>query len=171
MRSWCQLDRGLEAPAPSRGSSAPKDSQLCCPVGLWLLPGAGASGCGSASRGCNMSIPLYVQCAENDQILPVLIQAIGIISEENFFCIYKRISLVSQISPCGSHWALCIHYRHHYAPENGWRIFQTYSNVVGLVTITDCLSAKAFEKLHVQRSCMAPRLMTLSYLSLCCMGR
>ncbi|KAB1252323.1 Trafficking protein particle complex subunit 9, partial [Camelus dromedarius] len=98
MRSWCQLDRGLEAPAPSRGSSAPKDSQLCCPVGLWLLPGAGASGCGSA-RGCNMSIPLYVQCAENDQILPVLIQAIGIISEENFFCIYKRISLPSRHAP------------------------------------------------------------------------
>ncbi|XP_074232450.1 trafficking protein particle complex subunit 9-like [Camelus bactrianus] len=108
-------------------------------------------------RGCNMSIPDYVQCAENDQILPVVIQAVGIISEENFFCIYKRISLVSQISPCGSQWALCIHYRHHYAPENGWRNFQTHSNVVGLVTITDCLSAKAFEKLHVQRSCMAPR--------------
>ncbi|XP_074203968.1 trafficking protein particle complex subunit 9-like isoform X2 [Camelus bactrianus] len=118
-----------------------------------------------------MSIPDYVQCAENDQILPVVVQAIGIISEENFFCIYKRISLVSQISPCGSHWALCIHYRHHYAPENGWGIFQTHSKVVGIVTIADCLSAKAFEKLHVQRSCMAPRLMTLSSLSLCCMGR
>ncbi|XP_032347928.1 trafficking protein particle complex subunit 9-like [Camelus ferus] len=104
-----------------------------------------------------MSIPDYVQCAENDQILPVVVQAIGIISEENFFCIYKRISLVSQISPCGSHWALCIHYRHHYAPENGWGIFQTHSKVVGLVTIADCLSAKAFEKLHVQRSCMAHR--------------
>ncbi|XP_072828320.1 trafficking protein particle complex subunit 9-like [Vicugna pacos] len=48
MRSRCQLDRGLEAPAPSRGS-APMASQLCRPVGLWLLPGAGASGCGSAS--------------------------------------------------------------------------------------------------------------------------
>ncbi|XP_072814117.1 uncharacterized protein [Vicugna pacos] len=47
MRSCCQLDRGLEAPAPSRGS-APMASQLCRPVGLWLLPGAGASGCGSA---------------------------------------------------------------------------------------------------------------------------
>ncbi|XP_072832762.1 uncharacterized protein [Vicugna pacos] len=48
MRSRCQLDRGLEAPAPSRGS-APMASQLCRPVGLWLLPGAGASDCGSAS--------------------------------------------------------------------------------------------------------------------------
>ncbi|XP_072826850.1 uncharacterized protein [Vicugna pacos] len=52
MRSCCQLDRGLEAPAPSRGS-APMASQLCRPVGLWLLPGAGASGCGSA-RGCSL---------------------------------------------------------------------------------------------------------------------
>ncbi|XP_074203994.1 trafficking protein particle complex subunit 9-like [Camelus bactrianus] len=95
----------------------------------------------------------------------------GIISEDNFFCIYKRISLVSQISPCGSQWALCIHYWHHYAFENGWSDFQTHRTVVGLVTITDCLSAKAFEKLHVQRSCMAPRLMNLSSLSLCCMGR
>ncbi|XP_072813748.1 uncharacterized protein [Vicugna pacos] len=111
----------------------------------------------SVARSCNMSIPDYMQCAENDQILPVVDQPVGIISEENFFCIYKRISLVSQISPCGSHWALCIHYRHHYVPENGWSEFQTHSKVVGLVTITDCLSAKAFEKLQVQRSCMAPR--------------
>ncbi|XP_072813920.1 trafficking protein particle complex subunit 9-like [Vicugna pacos] len=149
------LDRGLEAPAQSPGST-PKASQLCRPLGLWLLPGAGASGCGSA-RGCNMSIPHYVQCAENDQNLPVMVKAFGIISEENFFCIYKRISLVRQISPCGSQWALCIHYRHHYAPENEWRNFQTHCKVVGFVTITDCLLAKAFEKLHVQRSCMAPR--------------
>ncbi|XP_072832759.1 uncharacterized protein [Vicugna pacos] len=58
MRSRCQLDRGLEAPAPSRGS-APMASQLCRPVGLWLLPGAGASDCGSA-RGwsllCNSTL-------------------------------------------------------------------------------------------------------------------
>ncbi|XP_072828326.1 uncharacterized protein [Vicugna pacos] len=58
MRSRCQLDRGLEVPAPSRGS-APMASQLCRPVGLWLLPGAGASGCGSA-RGwsllCNSTL-------------------------------------------------------------------------------------------------------------------
>ncbi|XP_072813916.1 uncharacterized protein [Vicugna pacos] len=71
MRSCCQLDRGLEAPAPSRGS-APMASQLCRPVGLWLLPGAGASGCGSArsrlaawallprlrARGCNSQLLL-----------------------------------------------------------------------------------------------------------------
>ncbi|XP_072808816.1 uncharacterized protein [Vicugna pacos] len=47
---WVPADRALEAPAPSRGS-APKASQLCSPVSLWLLPGAGASGCGSARWG------------------------------------------------------------------------------------------------------------------------
>ncbi|XP_072799625.1 uncharacterized protein [Vicugna pacos] len=284
MRSCCQLDRGLEAPAPSRGS-APMASQLCRPVGLWLLPGAGASGCGSARgwsllcnssladvmvvsvlvgsylgnprshadspesfgvtelsstagrpftkrrthkqtlstspsspspreplfclcgfacaehfmqieslhankpgdevleqgivtslamladpedgrlmswrtifpKACNMSIPDYVQCAEDHQTLPVVVQTMEIISEENFFCIYQLLTSVSHISPCGSQWTLCIHYRHRYVPENGWSVFQKHRKVVGLVTITDCLSAKALEKLHVQRSCMAPR--------------
>ncbi|XP_074219372.1 trafficking protein particle complex subunit 9-like isoform X4 [Camelus bactrianus] len=118
-----------------------------------------------------MNIPDYVQCAEDHQTLPVVVQPVGIISEENFFCIYKRISLVRQIIPCGSQWALCIHYSQHYAAENGWSDFQTHRKVVGLVTITDCLLAKTFEKLHVQRSCMAPRSMTLGSLSLCCMGR
>ncbi|KAB1251247.1 Trafficking protein particle complex subunit 9 [Camelus dromedarius] len=77
-----------------------------------------------------MSIHDYVQCAEEYETLPVVVQP-GV---------------------------LCMHYRHHYAPENGWSGFQTYRKVVGLVTITDCLSAMAFERLHVQRSCMAPRL-------------
>nr|XP_031531302.1 trafficking protein particle complex subunit 9-like [Vicugna pacos] len=95
-------------------------------------------------RACNMSIPDYVRCAEDYETLPVVVQPVGIISEENFFCIYKRTSSVSQISPCGSQWALCIHYRHHYAPESGWSGFQTHCKVVGPVTITDCLSAKAF---------------------------
>ncbi|KAB1252369.1 Trafficking protein particle complex subunit 9 [Camelus dromedarius] len=52
-----------------------------------------------------MSIPDYVQCAEDHQTLPMLVQPVGIISGENFLCIYKRISLVSQMSPCGSQWA------------------------------------------------------------------
>ncbi|XP_072808166.1 trafficking protein particle complex subunit 9-like [Vicugna pacos] len=78
------------------------------------------------SRACNISIPDYVQCAEDYETLPVVVQPVGIISEENFFCIYKRISSVSQTSPFGSQWALCIHYRHHYAPENGWSDFQTH---------------------------------------------
>ncbi|XP_072804179.1 trafficking protein particle complex subunit 9-like [Vicugna pacos] len=125
----------------------------------------------SSSRACNMSIRDYVQCAEDHQTLPIVVQPVGIISEENFFCIYELLTLVSHISPCGSQWTLCIHYRHHYLPRNGWSVFQTHRKVVGIVTITDCLSANAFEKLHVQRSCMAPSLMTLSSLSLCCMGR
>ncbi|XP_072808736.1 trafficking protein particle complex subunit 9-like [Vicugna pacos] len=109
------------------------------------------------SRACNMSIPDYVQCAEDHQTLPVVVQTMEIISEENIFCIYQLLTSVSHISPCGSQWTLCIHYRHHYVPENGWSVFQKHCKVVGLVTITDCLSAKALEKLHVQRSCMAPR--------------
>ncbi|KAB1251228.1 Trafficking protein particle complex subunit 9 [Camelus dromedarius] len=40
-----------------------------------------------------MSIPDYVQCAEDYETLPVVVKPVGIISEENFFCIYKRISL------------------------------------------------------------------------------
>ncbi|XP_074217445.1 trafficking protein particle complex subunit 9-like isoform X1 [Camelus bactrianus] len=122
-------------------------------------------------RACNMNIPDYVQCAEDHQTLSVVVQPVGIISEQNLLCIYKRISLVRQISPCGWQWAFCIHYSNHYAPENGWSDFQTHRKVVGLVTITDCLLAKTFEKLHLQRSCMAPRSMTLCSLSLCCMGR
>ncbi|XP_072813295.1 trafficking protein particle complex subunit 9-like isoform X3 [Vicugna pacos] len=102
------------------------------------------SDCNFSTLVCNMSIPDYVQCAEVYETLPVVVQPVGINSEENFFCIYKRISSVSQISPCGSQWALCIHYRHHYAPESGWSDFQTHRKVVGPVTITDCLSAKAF---------------------------
>ncbi|XP_074217497.1 trafficking protein particle complex subunit 9-like [Camelus bactrianus] len=73
-----------------------------------------------------MSIPDYVQCAEDYETFPVVVKPVGIISEENFFCIYKRISLVSQISPCSSQGTLCMHYRHHYAPKNGWSGFQTH---------------------------------------------
>ncbi|XP_072799627.1 uncharacterized protein [Vicugna pacos] len=101
------------------------------------------------SRASNMSIPDYVQCAEDHQTRPVVVQPMEIISEENFFCIYQLLTSVSHISPCGSQWTFCIHYRHHYVPENGWSVFQTHRKVVGLVTITNCLSAKALEKLHV----------------------
>ncbi|EPY73609.1 hypothetical protein CB1_002726001 [Camelus ferus] len=100
----------------------------------------------------------------------MVVQPVGIISE-NFFCIYKQISSVSQISPCRSQWALCKHYSHHYAPENGWSDFQTHRKAVGLVTITDYLLDKTFEKLHVQRSCIAPHSTTLSSLPLDYMGR
>ncbi|XP_072813454.1 uncharacterized protein [Vicugna pacos] len=47
MRCRCLVVRWFEAPCPSRGL-APNASQLCRPLGLWFLPGAGASGCGSA---------------------------------------------------------------------------------------------------------------------------
>uniref|UniRef100_A0A8D1JG56 Trafficking protein particle complex subunit 9 n=1 Tax=Sus scrofa TaxID=9823 RepID=A0A8D1JG56_PIG len=103
-----------------------------------------------------MSVPDYMQCAEDHQTLLVVVQPVGIVSEENFFRIYKRISSVSQISVRDSQRVLYIRYRHHYPPENNeWGDFQTHRKVVGLITITDCFSAKdwpqTFEKFHVQK--------------------
>ncbi|ELK11667.1 Trafficking protein particle complex subunit 9 [Pteropus alecto] len=103
-----------------------------------------------------MSVPDYMQCAEDHQTLLVVVQPVGIVSEDNFFRIYKRISSVSQISVRDSQRVLCIRYRHHYPPENNeWGDFQTHRKVVGLVTITDCSSARdwpqTLEKFHVQK--------------------
>ncbi|XP_040592256.1 trafficking protein particle complex subunit 9 isoform X7 [Mesocricetus auratus] len=103
-----------------------------------------------------MSVPDYMQCAEDHQTLLVVVQAVGIVSEENFFRIYKRICSVNQLSVRDSQRALFIRYRHHYPPENNeWGDFQTHRKVVGLITITDCFSAKdwpqTFEKFHVQK--------------------
>nr|XP_039320388.1 trafficking protein particle complex subunit 9 isoform X5 [Saimiri boliviensis boliviensis] len=103
-----------------------------------------------------MSVPDYMQCAEDHQTLLVVVQPVGIVSEENFFRIYKRICSVSQISMRDSQRVLYIRYRHHYPPENNeWGDFQTHRKVVGLITITDCFSAKdwpqTFEKFHVQK--------------------
>ncbi|XP_049709955.1 trafficking protein particle complex subunit 9 isoform X2 [Elephas maximus indicus] len=103
-----------------------------------------------------MSVPDYMQCAEDHQTLLVVVQPVGIVSEENFFRIYRRISSVSHISVRDSQRVLYIRYRHHYPPENNeWGDFQTHRKVVGLITITDCFSAKdwpqTFEKFHVQK--------------------
>ncbi|XP_006753323.1 PREDICTED: trafficking protein particle complex subunit 9 isoform X4 [Myotis davidii] len=107
-------------------------------------------------RDCAMSVPDYMQCAEDHQTLLVVVQPVGVVSEENFFRIYKRICSVSQISVRDSQRVLYIRYRHHYPPENNeWGDFQTHRKVVGLVTITDCCSAKdwpqTFEKFHMQK--------------------
>ncbi|NXL65530.1 TPPC9 protein, partial [Chordeiles acutipennis] len=103
-----------------------------------------------------MSVPDYMQCAEDHQTLLVVVQPIGIVPEESFFRIYKRISGVSQVNVRDSQRVLYIRYRHHYPPENNeWGDFQTHRKVVGLITITDCSSAKewpqTFEKFHVQK--------------------
>ncbi|XP_045717265.1 trafficking protein particle complex subunit 9 isoform X1 [Phyllostomus hastatus] len=103
-----------------------------------------------------MSVPDYMQCAEDHQTLLVVVQPVGIVSEENFFRIYKRICSVSQVSVRDSQRVLYIRYRHHYPPENNeWGDFQTHRKVVGLVTVTDCCSARdwpqTFEKFHVQK--------------------
>ncbi|XP_063087094.1 trafficking protein particle complex subunit 9 isoform X3 [Cavia porcellus] len=107
-------------------------------------------------RDFRMSVPDYMQCAEDHQTLLVVVQPVGIVSEENFFKIYKRICSVSQLSMRDSQRALFIRYRHHYPPENNeWGDFQTHRKVVGLITITDCFSAKdwpqTFEKFHMQK--------------------
>ncbi|XP_040441640.1 trafficking protein particle complex subunit 9 isoform X3 [Falco naumanni] len=103
-----------------------------------------------------MSVPDYMQCAEDHQTLLVVVQPIGIVPEESFFRIYKRISAVSQVNVRDSQRVLFIRYRHHYPPENNeWGDFQTHRKVVGLITITDCSSAKdwpqTFEKFHLQK--------------------
>lgn len=105
---------------------------------------------------CKMSIPDYMQCAEDHQTLLVVVQPDGIVPEESFFKIYKRISTVSQINVRDSQRVLYIRYRHHYPPENNeWGDFQTHRKVVGLITITDCSSGKdwpqTFEKFHLQK--------------------
>ncbi|NXS18283.1 TPPC9 protein, partial [Mystacornis crossleyi] len=103
-----------------------------------------------------MSVPDYMQCAEDHQTLLVVVQPIGIVPEESFFRIYKRISAVSQVNVRDSQRVLYIRYRHHYPPENNeWGDFQTHRKVVGLITITECSSAKewpqTFEKFHLQK--------------------
>ncbi|KAL2767305.1 trafficking protein particle complex subunit 9 isoform f [Daubentonia madagascariensis] len=103
-----------------------------------------------------MSVPDYMQCAEDHQTLLVVVQPVGIVSEENFFRIYKRICSVSQVSVRDSQRVLYIRYRHHYPPGNNeWGDFQTHRKVVGLIAVTDCCSAQDWpqtcEKFHVQK--------------------
>ncbi|KAB1271647.1 Trafficking protein particle complex subunit 9 [Camelus dromedarius] len=54
-----------------------------------------------------MSIADYMQCAEDHQILPMVVQQVGIILEENLLWIYKQISSVSQVSLCGFQQSFC----------------------------------------------------------------
>ncbi|XP_034747298.1 trafficking protein particle complex subunit 9 isoform X2 [Etheostoma cragini] len=102
-----------------------------------------------------MSIPDYMQCAEDHQTVLVVVQPVGIVPEDQFFKIYKRIASVSQVSIRDSQ-RLLIRYRHHYLPENNeWGDFQTHRKVVGLISITTCASAKEWpqtaERFHGQK--------------------
>ncbi|XP_006152186.1 trafficking protein particle complex subunit 9 isoform X2 [Tupaia chinensis] len=114
-------------------------------------------------KACRMSVPDYMQCAEDHQTLLVVVQPEGIVSEENFFRVYKRICSVSQVSVRDSQRVLYIRYRHHYPPENNeWGDFQTHRKVVGLITITDCCAAKdwpqTLEKFQAQKEIYGPTL-------------
>ncbi|XP_017286658.1 trafficking protein particle complex subunit 9 isoform X1 [Kryptolebias marmoratus] len=103
-----------------------------------------------------MSVPDYMQCAEDHQTVLVVVQPVGIVPEDQFFKIYKCIAGVSQVSIRDSQRILYIRYRHHYLPENNeWGDFQTHRKVVGLIAITTCSSAKDWpqtaERFHGQK--------------------
>ncbi|XP_055081412.1 trafficking protein particle complex subunit 9 isoform X1 [Periophthalmus magnuspinnatus] len=103
-----------------------------------------------------MSVPDYMQCAEDHQTVLVVVQPVGIVPEDQFFKIYKRIASVSQVNIRDSNRLLYIRYRHHYLPENNeWGDFQTHRKVVGLIAITTCNSAKEWpqtaERFHGQK--------------------
>ncbi|XP_072225979.1 trafficking protein particle complex subunit 9 isoform X2 [Leuresthes tenuis] len=103
-----------------------------------------------------MSVPDYLQCAEDHQTVLVVVQPVGIVPEDQFFKIYKRIASVSQVSIRDSQRLLYIRYRHHYLPENNeWGDFQTHRKVVGLISITTCGSSKDWpqtaERFHGQK--------------------
>ncbi|KAM8882831.1 trafficking protein particle complex subunit 9 isoform 1-T1 [Synchiropus picturatus] len=103
-----------------------------------------------------MSVPDYMQCAEDHQTVLVVVQPVGIVPEDQFFKIYKRIASVSQVTIKNSQRLLYIRYRHHYLSENNeWGDFQTHRKVVGLITITTCDSSKEWpqtsERFHGQK--------------------
>ncbi|XP_069588054.1 trafficking protein particle complex subunit 9 [Ranitomeya imitator] len=86
-----------------------------------------------------MSVPDYMQCAEDHQTLLVVVQFVGVLKSDNFFKIYKRISSVSQVNVSNSQRALYIRYRHQYPVENNdWGDFQTHRKVVGLICVAEC---------------------------------
>lgn len=86
-----------------------------------------------------MSVPDYLQCAEDHQTVLVLVQPLGAVPEDDFFRVYKRVANVSQVSVGDNQRSLFVRYRHHYAPENGeWGDFQSHRKVVGLVAVAWC---------------------------------
>ncbi|XP_035765590.1 trafficking protein particle complex subunit 9-like [Neolamprologus brichardi] len=102
-----------------------------------------------------MSVPDYMQCAEDHQTVLVVVQPVGIVPEDQFFKIYKRIASVSQVNIRDSQ-RILIRYRHHYLPENNeWGDFQTHRKVVGLISITTCATPKEWpqtaERFHGQK--------------------
>uniref|UniRef100_A0A3P9HP64 Trafficking protein particle complex 9 n=1 Tax=Oryzias latipes TaxID=8090 RepID=A0A3P9HP64_ORYLA len=103
-----------------------------------------------------MSIPDYMQCAEDHQTVLVVVQPVGIVPEDQFFRIYKRIASVRQLSVRDSQRLLFIRYRHHYLPENNeWGDFQTHRKVVGLIAVTTCSSSRDWphtaDRFHAQK--------------------
>ncbi|KAJ8273344.1 hypothetical protein GJAV_G00100540 [Gymnothorax javanicus] len=109
-----------------------------------------------AEAAWEMSVPDYMQCAEDHQTVLVVVQPVGIVPEDQFFGIYKRIASVNQVSIRDSQRLLYIRYRHHYPPENNeWGDFQTHRKVVGLIAVTTCGSSKEWpqtaDRFHGQK--------------------
>ncbi|MFT7811637.1 trafficking protein particle complex subunit 9 isoform X1 [Arapaima gigas] len=103
-----------------------------------------------------MSVPDYMQCAEDHQTVLVVVQPVGMVPEDQFFRIYKRVASVNQVNIRDSQRLLYIRYRHHYPSENNdWSDFQTHRKVVGFIAVTTCSSAKewpqTFDRFHGQR--------------------
>ncbi|KAG8441588.1 hypothetical protein GDO86_010680 [Hymenochirus boettgeri] len=98
-----------------------------------------------------MSVPDYMQCAEDHQTLLVVVQSVGVIKSESFFNIYKRVSSVCHVNLRNAQRTLYIRYRHHYPVENSeWGDFQTHRKVVGLICIAECSSAKDLPQISLK---------------------
>ncbi|CAH2286014.1 trafficking particle complex subunit 9 isoform X1 [Pelobates cultripes] len=112
------------------------DKKCCC------VPGEQSWEAGTTPS-LRMSVPDYMQCAEDHQTLLVVVQSVGVIKNDKFFKIFKRISSVSQVNVNNNQRILYIRYRHQYPVENNeWGDFQTHRKVVGLICIAECNSPR-----------------------------
>lgn len=106
-----------------------------------------------------MSVPDYLQCAEDHQTVLVLVQPLGAIPEDDFFRIYKRVASICQVSVGDNQRSLSVRYRHHYAPENGeWGDFQTHRRAVGLVAVAGGEWTLTAERFRAMKERLGPAL-------------
>ncbi|XP_078456811.1 trafficking protein particle complex subunit 9 isoform X2 [Lampetra fluviatilis] len=95
------------------------------------------------ARAAGMSVPDYTQAAEEHQSLLVLVQPVGVLSEDAFQRVFDRVAALTQVGARDSSRAVCVRYRRHYPPDNNhWGDFQTHRKVVGLIGVAECASAQ-----------------------------